>query len=732
MATRDDDTFISTPTRQDHSLDPGFGMEGSGEEDFFRTVLSFVRQRAWIIGAAVLLGIVVALLVNHFSDRLFTAQASIEVQSQDISSQFRLEQVQGLGADLDTAERLDTEIEILRSKNLALETIRTLHLQNSPDFYPLENGHPWDLSKPEVREKLIRGFKEIVQVSRLGHTQIIQIQATSPNPELSALITNTLIDRYVEYSFRENYAATTKVSSWLNDKLGALKSKLEQSQTHILELQKDVGVYGIDQSHSVVAANLEELNKQYADAEVDRLVKESRLREINSSTPDVLDATLGASDPTLIAIKQRLSQLNDEYTAVAHTYGGAYPRVKALKEQIDQLQRELSQEEKAQFTRAQKEFNAAKNNETMLLAALKKHEEDVFGKSEKALEYELARSDYETNRLLYNGLQQRLQEAGIMSGLHSTAIHTIDTADIPPKPSQPRTRFNLALGIGTGFLIGLALALLLEVMDTNLKSMADIEQDLQLPLLAAIPDVSAEHLSPSNFREHAIVSGASSWSRIGEALRGMRTSILLSSPGAPPKVVMFVSTRPSEGKTSMAALTSITLALNGSKVLLIDADLRRPTIHLRFRLGKGAGLSSALSGKASLQDVAVVWTELANLHVVTSGPVPPLPSELLSSSQMEELLAQARATYDFVVIDTPPALAVTDAAVLGRLVDGAILVVRYDSVTKQVARRCIEILERSGTRFLGAAVNAVNYTAPEYSDYYGNKYSDYYSESKSE
>jgi len=279
-----------------------------------------------------------------------------------------------------------------------------------------------------------------------------------------------------------------------------------------------------------------------------------------------------------------------------------------------------------------------------------------------------------------------------------------------------------------GLALGIALALLLEAMDTNLKTMSEIEQALQLPLLAAIPAVDSEHLLPAKFKEHAITPGAAAWSKIAEAMRGMRTSILLSSPGAPPKVIMIVSTRPSEGKSSVACLTAITFALNGSKVLLIDADLRRPAIHLRFRLGKGLGLSSVLSGKSTLRESIKEWPELPNVHILASGPVPPLPSELLSSNQMEELLAQARSEYDFVILDTPPVLAVTDASVLGRLVDAAILIIRYNAAQKQVVRRCIDLLERSGTHLLGVAVNAVDFTAPEYSEYYGRKYYEYYGE----
>jgi capsular exopolysaccharide synthesis family protein len=191
---------------------------------------------------------------------------------------------------------------------------------------------------------------------------------------------------------------------------------------------------------------------------------------------------------------------------------------------------------------------------------------------------------------------------------------------------------------------------------------------------------------------------------------------------------MITSTRPAEGKSSVATLMAITFALNGSRVLLIDADLRRPAVHLRFRMGKSQGLSSLLSGKTSAADAIVAWPDLPNLHIMTSGPVPPLPSELLGSKQMEDLLTELRAEYDFVLIDTPPVLAVTDASILGRLTDAAILIIRYGTAQRHVVQRCVDLLDRSGTHLLGVAVNAVDFKAPEYSEYYGRKYYEYYGE----
>lgn len=700
------------------------GSDPSG--DSLGRLVQFLKKRGWIIGTGFLLGVAAALTANVLMHRYYTASAQIEIVP-DRSSEFRLEQIQDLSGESDDTERLDTEMRILESRSLAIQTIKSLNLERNPDFLALKNGAPWDMTQPAIREILVGQLIGTLNVVRQGHTSILEISVTSSKPELSSLITNTLIDNYIEHSFRDNYTSTSKISGWLNSQLSDLKDNLGKSQAQMIDYQRDLGIVGVEPKDSVFVTSLEELNKQLADAEVDRMVKEARLKAIKSSTPDVIDAA-AVQDPALQAIKEQLTQLRGQYSSMSQTYGTAYAPLKSLKAQIDQLQRNLGDEETAQVDRAQKEYDAAQNNEDMLRKSLNDEEQSAYKNGAKGVQYEFARSEYEANRILYDGLQQRLQEAGIMAGLHTTSIRIVDNADIPVFPSHPRKRANLAVGGASGLMLGFILALLFESLDTNLKTMNDIERALQLPLLAAIPSVETEDLLPSKFRESAISRGASSWSRIAEALRGMRTSILLSSPGAPPKVIMITSTRPAEGKSSVATLMAITFALNGSRVLLIDADLRRPSVHLRFRIPKGLGLSSLLSGKSNIEDATTEWPELTNLHIMTSGPVPPLPSELLGSRQMEDLILKLREEYDFVLIDTPPVLAVTDASILGRLTDAAILIIRYGAAQRHVVQRCIDLLDRSGAHLLGVAVNVVDFKAPEYSEYYGRKYYEYYGE----
>lgn len=700
----------------------GFSSDG----DTFGRFVQFLKKRGWIIATGLALGLAGALTTNTVAKRSYTAVAQIEIVP-DQSSQFRVSSIQDMSAGMDDAEKLDTEMEVLRSRSMALQTVKSLKLNENQDFIELNNGKPWDLSTAENRQRLISEMQGSMTVARRGHTSILEITVTTSQPALSSLIANRIVDNYIERTFQDNFNSTTRISGWLSGELTNLKANLQKSQNQMIGYQRELGMVGDDPKDSVVVSTLEEVNKELADVELTRMLKEAEVRALKSSNADVIDAG-AVTDPALQIARQQLQQLNSQAAMMASTYGTAYPPLKALRAQIEQTKHAKAQLEATQLARAQKELDAANIHEKMLRDRMSAQERLVYDNSEKGIELQFARSEYEANRLLYDGLQQRLQEAGIMAGLHSSSIHIVDNADIPTFPSSPRTTFNIALGLMAGFLVGMGIALLLEALDTNLKTITDIERTLQLPLLAAIPKVDTDNLLPSAYRQHATAKGNSAWSRIAEALRGMRTSILLSSPGAPPKVLMITSTRPAEGKSSISTLMAITFALNGSKVLLIDSDLRRPSVHLRFRIGKGLGLSSVLSGKATWREAVTEWADLPNLHIMTSGPVPPLPSELLGSRQMDDLVEALRPEYDFILIDTPPVLAVTDASILARLTDAAVLIIRYGTAQRHVVQRCIDLLDRANAHLLGVAVNAVDFDAPEYSEYYGRKYYEYYGE----
>jgi polysaccharide biosynthesis transport protein len=679
------------------------------------------KKYIWLVLVCTILGTTAGYIQNATTPKLYRSTANIEI-TQDTADQFRMD-TGGYDGYIDVT-KLDTEIAILKSSTLAMKTIQSLHLEKNKDFLPLGSNHVWDLTKTGDRHALIGIFEGGLAAERYGHTNILDLSFTARNPELAALICNTLISNYVEHNFTENYAATQEVSDWLSLQLGDLKKRLEASQEHMLTVQKDIGLVGIDQTQSIVLSRLVDISHDLTQAESQRLVAQARLVTLQSAPPDVL-ATL-SGDSVLLGLKERLTNLQAENASLSPKYGAKNPRLLEIRSEMSEVTEAMKREQEIVVRRAQEEVRAAKENQDALQRRLDQEKGSAYMGNSKAVEYSLARREYEANRALYDGLQQRLQEAGIIAGLHSTNIRRIDPADPPDFPSEPRRSVNLMLGLLCGLGVGLVLSFLVEALDTNIKTIYDIEERLGLPMLGVVPQVDAKLLSPETFVQDATSPLPGAWSRLAEAYRSLRTTILLSRAGTPPQVILVSSAMPSEGKTSISTLESIVFALNGARVLLIDSDLRRPSVHLRFRIGNKVGLTSVLTGKTPLQDAIVTMPSVPTLHILPAGPIAPMPAELLGSLQMQRLIEGLRGSYDFILIDTPPVLTVTDAAVLVSISDGVVLVLRYGQASRNVVARASEILLRSGAHLLGVVLNAVDLQSSDYSEYYGRAYNDYY------
>ena len=693
--------------------------DGQNLQHFLRIGKKYI----WLVLAGALLGTGLGFVKNATTPKEYQSTANIEI-TQDTADQFRMDTGGGYDSGYIDVTKLDTEIAILKSSTLAMKTIMSLHLEQNKDFLPLGSNHVWDLSKIGDRHGLIGLFEGGLAAERYGHTNILDLSYTARNPELAAMICNTLIDNYVEHNFSQNYAATEQVSEWLGKQLGDLKNRLEASQNHMLTVQKDIGLVGIDQTQSIVLSRLVDISHDVSQAETQRLIAQARLITLQSAPPDVLASLSG--DSVLVGLKERVTTLQAEYANLNARYGAKNPRLLENRAELAEITQSMKQEQAMVITRAEQEVNAATQNQDALRGRLEQEKNSAYMGNSKAVEYSLARREYEANRSLYDGLQQRLQEAGIIAGLHSTNIRKIDPADAPDFPSSPRKSVNLSMGLLCGLGFGLLLSFTIEALDTNIKSIYDIEERLGLPMLGVVPQVDTKLLSPETFVRDATSPLPGAWSRLAEAYRSLRTTILLARAGTPPQVILVSSAKPSEGKTSITTLEAIVFALNGAKVLLIDSDLRRPSVHLRFRIANKVGLTSVLTGKSTLQEAIVPVEAVPSLHLLPAGPIAPMPAELLGSLQMQRLVEGLRANYDFILIDTPPVLTVTDAAVLVSISDGVVLVLRYAQSSRNVVARASEILLRSGAHLLGVVLNAVDLQSSDYAEYYGRAYNDYY------
>ena len=708
--------------REETSVERSLLSLGLSEGQTLQHFIRIGKKYVWLVLTCALLGAGAGMIKNATSPKEYQSTASMEI-TQETAERFGLD-TSGYDSGYIDVARLDTEVAILKSSTLAIETIRSLHLEKNKDFLPIGSTVPWDLSDIRQRHGLVGLFQGSVSADRSGHTNILDLSCTARDPELAAQMCNTLIDNYVQHNFSENYAATKEVSVWLEAQLGDLKNRLEADQEHMLEVQRDIGMVGIDQTQSIVLSRLVDLSHDLTSAESAKLIAQARLITLKSAPPEVLPTL--SNDSILLNLKQQLNELQGQYASLNTQYGARNPRIVELRSQIDQVLRTMKVEEANVITRAEQEVNGAIQNQKALQGRMDQETNTAYQGNSKAVEYTLARREYESTRALYDGLQQRLQEAGIIAGLHSTDIRKIDPADAPDGPSSPRKSENLMLGLLSGIGIGLLMAFVIEALDTNIKSISDIEERLGLPMLGVVPEVDTKQLSPETFVADATSGIPGAWSRLAEAYRALRTTILLSRAGAPPKVILISSAKPSEGKTSVTTLESIVFALNGARVLLIDSDLRRPSVHLRFRIANKVGLTSVLTGKSSIEEAIVPIPTVPLLQVLPAGPVAPMPAELLGSQQMQSLIQSLRSSYDVILIDTPPVLTVTDAAVLVSISDGVVLVLRYGQASKNVVARASDILLRSGAHLLGVVLNAVDLQSSDYAEYYGRAYHDYY------
>src|SRR6202161_4159075 len=482
--------------------------EGSERERSFLTLglndgqtlqhfLLIGRKYIWLVLVCAVLGTGAGYIENATSPSEYRSFANIEI-TQDTADQFRMDTGGGYDSGYIDVAKLDTEMAILKSSTLAMKTIMSLHLDQNKDFLPLGSNRAWDFSKIQDRHALIGIFEGGLAAERFGHTNILDLSFTARNPELAAVICNTLIDNYVQHNFSENYAATQEVSIWLQQQLGDLKDRLEASQEHMLSVQKDIGLVGIDQTQSIVLSRLVDISHDVTTAEAQRLVAQAKLLTLQSAPPEVL-ATL-SGDPVLLGLKQRLTTLQADYASLNAKYGEKNPRLQEIRSEIAEVTEATKREQATVISRAQEEVNAAKQNQEALQRRLDQEKSSAYMGNSKAVEYSLARREYESNRSLYDGLQQRLQEAGIIAGLHSTNIRKIDPADAPDFPSSPRKSVNLTLGLFCGLGIGLLLSFVVEALDTNIKTIYDIEERLGLPMLGVVPQGGRHVLSPAAVR----------------------------------------------------------------------------------------------------------------------------------------------------------------------------------------------------------------------------------------
>ncbi|NWF75700.1 MAG: polysaccharide biosynthesis tyrosine autokinase [Nitrospirae bacterium] len=709
------------------------------EEVHLRDYLSVIIRRRWIL-ITFLIAVVTTVTIGTFLAKpkyKSTITIKIDKENPNILS---FKDVVGL--ERVEEDYYQTQYKILKSRNLAKRVIRSLRLNEHPEFVSPQKieAHASEANSGQLLKQIdpledgissgvIDTFLKKVEVSPLQKSRLVNVSFISYDPELSANVSNAIGEAFIELNIESKFEATHQARAWLEKQLETMKAKVEQAEEKLNEYAAKNEIIFIEktdeqgkgtQSENIVTKKLSELSSELTEATSDRISKEALYKEIRSDDPE--SSSVIMNNPLILELKKTLATLESEYNEQLKVYKQDYPKMVRLKEQITQIKKKIDTESRKLITSIRKDYEVAVKRENQLKATLESQKNKALDLNQRIIQYQILKREADTNKELYNGLLQRLKETGVSASLTASNIQLLDKAEIPKSPYKPNKKLNIMLSLVVGLLGGIGLAFFTEYLDNTIKTPEDIEKRVSLPPLGFIPDYSdkKENLAIE------YVAHEKANSPIAEAYRSIKTFLLLSTGGKPPRIIMITSPIREDGKTTTAINTAISLTKSDAKVVLIDADMRRPRIHGIFSNSSKIGLSTFLSGNIEFGNDLIQKSYIENLYIIPSGPVPPNPAELLSSYRFRELLQALYSIYNFVVIDTPPVIGISDPLIISQSVDGVVMVVRSGKTPKEAAHEARRLLLGVNAKILGVVLNSINQSEMRYSHYY-HYYKHYYS-----
>jgi polysaccharide biosynthesis transport protein len=719
---------------------PFLALDLMPREPHLLDYLLVLRKHQWLITFFLLAVVTIVSIATFRMEPVYEATARVEVD-RDTPNGFRFNEADSTDDYSDLEDYIITQSKILESRTLGMQTVRSMGLDRLPQFggspgkpnQPAPLASDGDLKVPPALGAFLGGLS----VKRVPNSRLLDVTFETTDPILAARVVNAHLNNFIEQNFRSRFEAATQASNWMAGQLNEMKIKVENAEDARLEYERENQIWTVDEKSDISSQKLGELEKQLTDAEGERINKEAVYQLAQSGNYDAIAAVRESA--VIQDILKQQTALSAQYTDAVNQYGPKYPKVLRIQAQLKDLDELINREKLNIGNQVEADYRGARQRELLLKEAVDEQRNLVNQTAEKLVQYNILKREADTNTQLYDGMLQKLKEAGITAGLRSSNIRIVDPAVIPGGPSRPNKGRNVLLSILVGFLGGVGLALLREYLDNTVKTPDDIETLARMPSLAVVPALSnssgkrrgrlskllKSSVITSKEGRAELISHNMPQSQMSEAFRALRTSLLLSQADHPPQVILMTSALPREGKTTAAVNLAVTLAQLGDKTLLVDADLRKPGINRALSLvdGKHAGLSSYLAGVSSLDLITVPHPAITNLDAIPTGPIPPNPADLLSSRRLTELIAELRGRYKFVVIDSPPIMAATDAVILSVLVDGVLMVVRSGETPKEAFTRTRDLLNGVKCRLLGAVLNAVDASSPDY--YYSYRYYPY-------
>ncbi len=609
----------------------------------------------------------------------------------------------------------NTQIKIIKSKKVAEKVVKMLNLRDPHD----KNKY---IDPSYVMSKII--------VTPVENTQLVNISVEDPDPKFAAKLANAVADAYAEVNIEERIKLAESAVTWLSKRLEEMKKLLRESQEKLFNFRKSNDIISIENQENILAQKLEVVNKNYIEARAKRANYEARYRYLSGllkNGDNVLKFTSIFDDPVLEKLREDLVQAQEERARLSRIYSDNHPKIKTLDKQIAFLEKKIKDEIGNLLRKAKVDYDIARNEEENLKKLLDEYKQEVFQLNQKMITYSSLYQDVKKNQKLYDLLLEKLKENDIARHLKENNVSILQYASVPGAPVRPRKFVILFLSLMFGLMGGVLLGFLVDYLDNTIKGKEDVDNYIKLPLLGFVPALmpdEAEAIKKDLFTHYHPKSS------ISEQIRSIRTAILFMSADNPLKTILITSSIPLEGKSTIVANLGVTMAMNGSRTLIIDADLRRGRLHKTFGLSGEKGLTNLILGQVSM-DEAIYPTKIDNLWFLPSGPFPPNPAELLGSARMRDIIEQLKQKFDRILIDSPPVMPVTDPIVLSKMVDGVILVAKIGKVSRDTVISTKNKLLSVNANIIGIILNDLDIRRKGYGYYYGYGYKYYTSEEES-
>jgi len=679
--------------------------------DFFRVL----RKYFWLMVGLSLGFAILAFLWAKHQPKLYDATATIEVDQHDVLS---LSSVAGGLVSDDYELKITTLILAMQSRDVALNVVQRLHLEKNPLFNPSTPKFT-NLNEPQARNQLVRLYLAGLEITRVPKSELVSVTFRSPSPVLSTQIANATVDAYLETNFQHHYQGSKEITGWLTNELDELKGRVQSEQSELLNLETSLGLFsqGPQSETSLYEVQLEQLLGQSIQTQALQFEAAAQYEEMKQDSAGAFPPANLPGAIVLNTLQSQLAQLDSQKAALTQRYGPGYTPLQQIESSEQNVKKSIADQRQRMLDAARENVDAAQKTETDIQSRIDDLKAKAKGTTPAAVHFYALKAQYTTDQTLYNGLLSILSAGGIESGLKTQEVNRMSTADFPTLPSRPRTLLTTMAGSGIGLLLAIVIIVVIVAVSDTVQTMEQIEDVLALPIVAAVPLYKIGPTDPST-QDLNLITQVSPRSPGSEAYRILRTSISLMPVSTASRVIGITSCGPGEGKSTTSMNLGAVFAQQKKRVLLIDSDLRKPALanFLKSPSTSSLGLSRYLSDPSVRpEDCIQTVPSLPGLSIMPVAQIPPFPSELLGGGRFEELILWARENFDVVLIDTPPAMLVTDWLIVAQSMDIILLVTRVGVAQRRALRRIRQEL----TKFPGKHVAVVINALPESQSYYG-------------